>query len=258
MLKSLNQTGTGNNYITLPLILLMYMEPSKIPTGCRELDEILDGGITVGDITLVYGEAETAKTTLAMHCAVNCAEKGFKTLFVDCDGTFSPIRLSQIVPENVERVAERIILTRPKNFGEQKTIIDNLASYLTKGFGLVVFDTITRLYSLEVAENPEKTFELNRELNRQVAWLAQVAKTKKIAVLLVSQVRSVFNPYVSVEPVATRVLKFWANTIIAMKPTENPKVIRVIVEKKSGREQKGTAYLEICKSGLSECKVQQV
>jgi hypothetical protein len=27
--------------------------------------------------------------------------------------------------------------------------------------------------------------------------------------------------YVAVEPVATRVLRFWADIIIAMKPTEN-------------------------------------
>jgi RecA/RadA recombinase len=142
----------------------------KIPTGCKGLDEILDGGITIGDVSLIYGEAETAKTTLAMQCTVNCARKGFKTLFVDCDGTFSPRRLSRIASEGVEKIAERIILAKPRDFKEQTTIVDNLTSYLAKGFSLVVFDTVTRFYRLEVAENPEKTFELNRELNRQMAF----------------------------------------------------------------------------------------
>ncbi len=229
----------------------------KIPTGCRGLDEILEGGITVGDVSLIYGEAETAKTTLAMQCTVNCAKKGFKTLFVDCDSTFSPRRLSQMVPEGVEKIAERIILAKPRDFKEQTTIIDNLTSYLAKGFSLVVFDTVTRLYRLEVAEKPEKTFELNRELNRQMAWLAQVAKTRKIAVLLVSQVRSVFDSNVSIEPVATRVLRFWANTIIAMKPTENPKIVKAVVEKRPGASKEAAVYLEIGKSGLSEHEVQQ-
>ncbi|MEM3578717.1 MAG: ATPase domain-containing protein [Candidatus Bathyarchaeia archaeon] len=225
----------------------------KIPTGCKGLDEALEGGLTVGDISLIYGEAETAKTTLAIQCAVNCARNGYKTLFVDCDGAFSPRRLSQIASEDAEKIAEHIILARPKDFKEQTTLIDQLTSYLTKDFGLVVFDTITYLYRLEVAEKPEKTFELNRELNRQMAWLAQVAKTHKIAILAVSQVRGVFEDmYVAVEPVATRVLKFWANAIIAFKPTENAKIVKAVIEKKSGAPQQSTSYLKISGTGLSE------
>jgi KaiC/GvpD/RAD55 family RecA-like ATPase len=68
----------------------------RIPTGCRELDKILDGGISSENVGLFYGEAETGKTTFAMQCAVNCALRGYKTLFIDCDGTFSARRLSQI------------------------------------------------------------------------------------------------------------------------------------------------------------------
>lgn len=224
-----------------------------IQTGCRGLDEILEGGLPVGNISLIYGEAETAKTTLAIQCAVSCARNGAKVLFVDCDGTFSPIRLSQVASGDVERVAERIILARPRDFKEQATLVDQLAEYLTKDFGLAVFDTITYLYRLEVAEKPEKTFEFNRELNRQMAWLAQIARTHKIAVLVISQVRSVFeDAQVTVEPVATRVLKFWADIVIALKPTENPKVVEAVVEKKSAKQQSASCRLGIGLTGLSE------
>lgn len=224
-----------------------------IPTGCSRLDENLDGGLPLSSVSLIYGEAETAKTTLAIQCAVNCARKGAKVLFVDCDGTFSPRRLSQIAFGDVEKVAEHIVLARPKDFREQTTLIDQLANYLTKDFSLVVFDTITHFYRLEVAEKPEKTFELNRELNRQLAWLAQIAKTHRVAVLIVSQVRSVFeNTQVAVEPVATRVLKFWADVIIALKPTEKPKIVEAIVEKKGAKQQPISCLMKIGLTGLSE------
>ncbi|MDW8039868.1 MAG: ATPase domain-containing protein [Nitrososphaerota archaeon] len=228
----------------------------KIPTGCKGLDEILEGGLTAGSISLIYGEAETAKTTLAMQCAVNCARKGFKALFVDCDGTFSARRLSQMASVDFEKIAELIILARPRDFREQTTLIDQLPNYVAKGFGLVVFDTITHLYRLAVAEKPEKTFEINRELNRQMAWLAQFAKTRKIVVLVASQVRSVFEDvYVSVEPVATRVLRFWADVIIAMKPTENAKIVMATVEKRPETGQPISFHLKIDESGLSEYPV---
>lgn len=225
----------------------------KIPTHCRKLDEILDGGFSLGEVCLIYGEAETAKTTLVMQCAVNCAELGYKTLFVDCDGTFSTKRLSQIARENFEKAAELIILAKPKNFKEQTLVIDQLTNYLTKGFGLVVFDTLTSLYRVEIAEEPEKKFKLNRELNRQMAWLAQIARTQKIAVLATSQVRSVLDEtFTSIEPVATRVLKFWADITVAMKPTENSRVVKASVEMKTKPVQPLHCYLKIEEDGLHD------
>jgi RecA/RadA recombinase len=228
----------------------------KIPTNCKGLDEILEGGFSLGEVSLIYGEAETAKTTLVMQCAVNCAELGYKTFFIDCDSTFSARRLSQLASGNFEKVAELIFLARPKDFKDQALIIDQLANYLTRGFGLVAVDTLTSLYRVEIAEKPEKRFELNRELNRQMAWLAQIARTQKIAVLITSQVRSVFDEtFVSTEPVATRVLKFWADIIIAMKPTENPRVVKLSLEKKPKMMQPFFCNLKIDENGLHEYSI---
>lgn len=228
----------------------------NIPTGCKTIDEILEGGIPNRKVSLVYGEAETGKTTLAMQCALNCARQKYKTLFVDCDGTFSAQRLSQIALKEFQNISELIILMKPNNFSEQTIVIDRLTDYITKSFGLIVIDTLTSLYRAEVAESPEKTFELNRELNRQMACLAQIAKTHKIVVLTTSQVRSVFNEaLVSIEPVATRVLRFWADIIIAMKPTENPQIIRAILEKNPKKTLPTTCHLKIEETGIHECLI---
>jgi len=227
----------------------------KIPTGCKKIDEILEGGIPNRKVSLVYGEAETGKTTLTMQCAVNCARRGYKTLFVDCDGAFSTRRLSQIALRDFQNIADLIILMKPDNFSEQAIVMDRLTDYITKSFGLLVIDTLTSLYRVAVAESPEKTFELNRELNRQMACLAQIAKTQKITVLTTSQVRSVFNEaLVSIEPVATRVLKFWADTIITMKPTENPQIIKAVLEK-NPKAQPFTCYLKIEETGIHEYSI---
>jgi DNA repair protein RadB len=225
--------------------------PQSIPTGCQAIDEIIDGGLRVGGVSLVFGEAGTGKTTLAMQCAVNCARQNFKTLYIDSDGSFSVRRLSQIASGCFEKVAQLIILMKPNNFSEQTLVIDRLADYVTKSFRLIVIDTIASLYSAEVAEAPRETFELNRELNRQLACLAQIAKIREVAVLITSQVRSVFDKsYVNVEPVATRVLKFWADVIIEMKCTENPRLIKAVLEKNPKGAKPLTCYLERGESGF--------
>ncbi len=228
------------------------MALNNIPTGCVFIDKFLGGGLDCGTVSLIYGEAETGKTTLAMQCAVNCALSGLKTLYVDCDGSFSTQRLAQISSNNLQKVLELIVLVKPKDFQDQSAVIDKIGELVSGSFGLIVLDTITSLYSLRVAEVSD-AFELNRELNRQMATLAQIAKIQKKAVLGISQVRSVFGDSpAGVEPVAARVLKFWADTIISMKPTESPGVINAILEK---TEKKGfhplTFRMQISQAGIS-------
>ena len=225
----------------------------NILTGCGCIDSLLNGGLSPKKITLIYGEAETGKTTLTMQCAVNCAMQGYKTLFMDCDNTFSARRLKQVASGKFEEIADLIILIKPANFREQTVVIDQISEYTAKNFGLIVIDTFNSLYRAKVAESSGKAFGLNRELNRQMAILAQTTKTQKIPVVITSQVGSVLNEsYVSVAPVATRVLKFWADTIIAMKPAENPQTIRAVFEEKGEKIQKATCYLRIDETGIHD------
>ena len=176
-----------------------------------------------------------------------------KILFVDCDNTFSAKRLSQVASGKFEEIGDLIILIRPNDFREQTAVFDRLSDYTAKNFGLVVIDTLTSLYRVKVAESSGKAFGLSRELNRQMAILAQTAKTQKMPVVITSQVRSVFDdPYVSVAPVATRVLKFWADTIIAMRLTENSQIIKAVLEKTGEKAQEVACYLRIGATGIRD------
>ena len=228
----------------------------KIQTGVNCIDSNV-GGISPQTVTLIYGEAETGKTTLAIQCAANCGVQGFKTLFVDCDNTFYAKRLAQIAGDKFDAVAEQIILVKPKDFKEQTALIDNIQDYTAKNFGLIIIDTFTSLYGAKVSETSGKAFSINRELNRQLAILAQTAKIRKIPVIITSQVRAVFdneqNP--SVRPVATRVLKFWADTIIALKPTEFPQTIKAVLEKTTPNTQEVTCYIQIGESGIEDAQM---
>jgi DNA repair protein RadB len=223
-----------------------------IMTGCGLLDELLEGGLPADGISLVYGEAETGKSSLAVQCAVNCARMGYKSLFIDSDGTFSPKRLSQIAYYDCEKISPFIILMKPTTFQEQVVAIDHLDEYITEKFGLIVVDTITSLYRVELG-TPKETFALNRELNRQVAFLAQIAKMHKMAVLITSQVRSVFfEEHAIVEPVATRVLKFWSDIVLNLKQTGQTRVIKVLLEKHPEHKRSESCHVRIERTGIRD------
>jgi len=224
-----------------------------IPTGSDRLDELLNGGLTPQLVHLVYGEAETGKTTLAIQCAVNCARKGLKTIYIDSENTFSPKRLTQIATNDAKDIAPNIILARPKSFKEQSAILDKMESYLTEKVALIIVDTVSSLYSAELGSESKSTFKFNRELNRQLASLAQIAKTHKIAALVTSQVRSVFTATeADFEPVARRVMKFWANVIISLRPTPQGNVIRAVLEKHPKQLRPESCFLRIVAEGIKD------
>ncbi len=223
---------------------------SQISTGIECIDTNIGGGIKPKTITLIYGEPETGKSTLAMQIAVNCANQNSKVLFVDCDNTFSTKRLYEISGDRFNDVAERIVLVKPKDFKEQTALIDQIQDYLVN-VGLIVIDTFTSLYSAKTAETSGKAFGVNRELNRQLAILAQTVKIKKIPLIMTSQVRSVIgDESSSVRPVATRVVKFWAENIIFLKPAETPQTIKATIEKAPQIADKAVCYIQIGESGI--------
>ena len=229
------------------------MLTDNISTGSNCLDKVLRGGIVPGTITLIYGAPETGKTTLTIQCAANCAFRGLKTLFIDCDNTFASERLRHILREKFDDLAELIILLKPMDFTEQAAVVDKLADYVARNFGLVVIDTVNSLYRAKTSENPSKTsFGVNRELNRQMALLAQIARTKSIPIIVTSQVRAVFNEtFNDIAPVATRVLQFWADAVIALKPTENAQMVKAVLEK-NRNPQEATCYLRITQTGIHD------
>ena len=74
----------------------------KIPTSCPALDQLLNGGVRVGSLTEVYGEAGAGKTQLCLQLCVNVqmpkSMDGLdgEAVFIDCESSFSSVRLSQM------------------------------------------------------------------------------------------------------------------------------------------------------------------
>jgi len=209
----------------------------SISTGCRSLDEVLGGGIPFGRVTLIYGEPSAGKTTLAIRGVVNYLRQDHeaspprRALYVDSDGKFSLARFSQIAGVDTNGFLKRLLLCMPRTFAEQTRIIEELISFTSRDIRLVVLDTITSLYSEKIAStgNP---FRINRELNRQLAFLKEAAGSQELGVLLLSQVHSTLRPDdSSVVPVSSRLLEYWSDVILRLDLTPQAGVRTVLLEK---------------------------
>jgi len=212
---------------------------------------MLGGGFPIGALSLIYGEADTGKTTIGIQCAVNCAKMNFKALYIDSDCTFSIDRCLQISTFNYEPLS-LILVLRPSSFEEQGLLFEQLDHYITPKVALIVIDTITSLYRLEV-EATEKTFKINRELHEQLAQLAQLAKEDNVAVLLMSQVRSAIAKQ-KTEPVAERLLRFWADIIISLRKTPRLGVREAVLEKFLGKIKRTRCFFKLTDTGIKDLR----
>ncbi|MGD2200238.1 MAG: hypothetical protein PVJ38_01235 [Candidatus Bathyarchaeota archaeon] len=225
-----------------------------LPTGNVPLDDILGGGFRFGDVSLVYGEASTGKTTIALSALARRlrSDPWNKGYFVDSDRKLSTLRLTQIAGDNV--LLERLLIWRPDSFTEQSRFIEGLMDLLPNGEIPVVIDSITGPYRL-VAGNPERTFKANKELNRQLGFLSETAKEKDSAILVTGQVHSILDrDPPDVEPVAQRLLRYWSDTVLKLETTSIQGVRQAVLEKPGDDHQ--ACRFKLSAEGITEADTQ--
>lgn len=220
-----------------------------IPTGCKSIDRILKGGLPLGGTSLVYGEAASGRTSFALQCTINCVKTSGNVLFVLTDHLANVERFSQMAGSQKVSI-KNIVLFLPKTFDEQSRIVNQMKQYITSRVRLIVFDTVTGLYQAELGPTKD-TIHLNRELNRQLAQLAEVAKQYSLSVLLTSHVHSIpEGEPCAVEPVASRILRYWSQIIMKVEKTSALNVRRLILEKFEGKKSRGSCYFRLTREGI--------
>jgi len=153
----------------------------KIATGSQILDNFI-GGYESGTITTIYGPAGSGKTNICILALIRMTGRGKKIIYIDTESSFSVERLRQIT-KYPDKVLENMIFLRPSTFENQQQIIEKLPKMLNKTIGMVVIDTISMLYRLEMSmvEDVRKT---NASLARQIALLIRCARDNNIPIII--------------------------------------------------------------------------
>ncbi len=164
------------------------MRKERVPSGIKPIDSLLNGGFEKDIVTMIYGGAGSGKTNICMMAADELAQKGSKTIYVDTEGGFSIERLQQ-VSKNFEKAMQKIIFLKPVDFKEQHKIINELGDNLVSAIGLVIIDTISMLYRLEIGKT-NAVYEINKMLGKQIMTCSRLARKYKIPVLITNQIYS--------------------------------------------------------------------
>jgi len=210
----------------------------KVSCGVDFLDLFLGGGYDDDIITTIYGPSGVGKTNLALLCAVRVASSGKKVLFIDTEGGIAVERIRQVC-SSYEEVLERILFFNPINFEEQKGIFERLKELVDEKVGLIVVDSVSMLYRLELGKS-EEVYDVNTALGRQIAYLVEIARTKKVPVLITNQVYADFENKDKVKMVGGDLLKYGSKCIIELMKFANCRglVLRKHRSMAEGRELK--------------------
>jgi DNA repair protein RadB len=129
----------------------------------------------------------------------------------------------------------------------------------SNNIGLVIVDSLTMFYRLELAEARKKGIEeirrVNSDLARQISSLNEIARKKNIPVLITAQV---YHDFLSEEDwlngkeseakvVGGDILKYWSKCIIELKNENGRK--SAIIRKHRSLPTKDLNF-EICNEGI--------
>jgi DNA repair protein RadB len=191
---------------------------SKISTGSIFLDELFTGGYDKDIVTTLYGPSGSGKTNLCLIAAIKIAEEGKKVIFIDTEGGIAVERIKQI-SRHYEETLKNIIFFSPMNFNEQIEIFETLRDIISDKVGMVVVDSISMLYRLELGKK-EEVYDVNTALGRQIAYLVEIARRKRIPVLMTNQVYSDFASK-GVKMVGGDLIKYGSKCLIELKKEDD-------------------------------------
>lgn len=220
----------------------------KVNTGATFLDNFLSGGYDHDIITTFYGPSGSGKTNLCLIAAVHMAESGKKIIFIDTEGGIATERISQLTT-NPEQILARMLFCSPVSFREQKEIFDKLKDNLPEDLGLIIVDSISMLYRLELGQSDE-VYEVNSALGKQIATLVEIARRKKIPVLLTTQVYADFDNKDKVKMVGGDLLKYGSKCLIEIQSLNNCR--KLILKKHRSLPENTETYFKIVGTGVEE------
>jgi len=156
----------------------------RFPTGCKSLDNLLDGGIEAGVITQVYGPPGSGKTQL---CNTLCVllPSNYNAIYIDTEGSFRPERIKEIARTRGFEFLQRILVAKALDVKELESRIEVACSKidLDSKIKLLIVDSIIYHYRAECAGRSKLPEKIQR-LNKYMHLLLKTASSNAVALVV--------------------------------------------------------------------------
>ncbi|VVC91558.1 unnamed protein product [Leptidea sinapis] len=177
------------------------IEEPKLSTGCRVIDDLLNGGLQRGTITEIYGESGTGKTQLALQMIAHIADGA---IYICTENKF-PIKRFEQIGKNITGKEDLNICHGNNVHIEQITESSDLMACVKvrmikllekKRVSLIIIDSIAAPFRVENTDYVQRAEDI-RDL---AVSLQKAAQRYNLAVVCINQVTSSFTEFEDVLP----------------------------------------------------------
>ncbi len=223
------------------------MPPGRLPSGVLGLDELLGGGLPIGDTVLISGPSGTGKSVLAAQfiaAGAASGEPGVIVVFEEHPQEYlhRAAALGLDLPGFVARGAVEIIYLRPLDLSPDETLQAIREAVARTGARRVVIDSLT---GFELALAPGFRADFRESLYRLVGALTGTGITVLLTMEIVQNAGELrFSP---------NVISFLADNILLLRYIETPGELRTslaVIKMRNSPHSKAFWWYEIAVGGL--------
>ena len=182
--KTINQEfGEGTAFV--------FGENEKLPsvdtisTGSFGLDRKSGGGIPRGRITEIFGNPQSGKTTIALHCVAEAQKQGLRTAFIDIEQA-----LDVLYAKNLGIDLSSMLIAQPECGEDALRIVENLVK--DENFQLIVIDSVAAMVTRSEIEGDFGDANMGsqaRLMSQAMRKLVSIVKKHNVALVFINQTR---------------------------------------------------------------------
>ncbi len=231
--------------------LMTYQDnQERIATKCTEVDELFSGGLTPESVYEVYGEFGCGKTQFCLSLTAEVIAKGEKVIWIDCEDTFRPRRLGEILvarelctEEEVMDKLDNIKYFYTPNSEQLMGTVDSLSDMMMElKPNLVILDGSIGQFREEYLGRGTLA-ERQNQLARLMTHLKNISFYFRCVVIFTNQVQS--DPSVMfgdpVKPIGGNIVAHASTYRIYFKKSGKKRIARMVDSPE--HEQKDASYI---------------
>lgn len=239
-IKFLKETSGGSSSASalrqaLPITQVNEDNITRFPSGSKELDLVLGGGIVPGSLTLIGGSPGIGKSTLLLKIAGNLAKREKKVLYVSGEESAGQIKLRA---NRLDANHDKLYLLSEINLA---AVVSEVAN---ESYEFIVIDSIQTLYSEETPSAPGSVTQV-----RTITFeLMRIAKSKHIPIFIIGHITkdgSIAGP---------RVLEHMVDTVLYFEGDSNSELRLLRGFKNRFGSTNEVGIFEMNKEGLNDAK----
>ena len=230
--------------------LMAYQEAQpRLASKCTEVDDLFSGGLVSESVYEVYGEFGCGKTQLCLSLAAEALANDEHVIWIDCEDTFKPRRLREIMiarelatEETVDSKLEKVKYFYTPNTEQLLGTVDSLSKLLLEiKPRIVILDGAIGQFREEYLGRGTLS-ERQNQIARLMTHIKNISFYFRCVVLFTNQVQS--DPSVMfgdpIKPIGGNIVAHASSYRVYLKKSGKKRIARMIDSPE--HEQKDAAY----------------